>query len=147
MDLRRILNHPAPAVVTVSLPQLANATYGFGKTTSDTASDCGDSSHTSEHSLQSSQPFNAVVKLLKDVRNPSPTQIQQPLPMLQNDIVVAKGLTSNTLLQGKNQEENLFTGFMGEKAYTCNMCGKGFARQYDLTRHSEQLCQIVLGLN
>ena len=42
--------------------------------------------------------------------------LNNPTPA-ENDIVMSKGLTTNTLLRGKNQEGNLFTGFMSEKAY------------------------------
>lgn len=147
MDLRLILNSqgPAAAAVAVPLQQLANDTYIPGKTASDTSLDFGDFSHASEHSLQSLQPLHAVVNLQKDVRNSSSTQMQQRLSMLQNDFVVMKGLTGNTILQGKKQEENLFTGSTGGKSYICNTCGKVIARQCDLRRHSEQLCELYLG--
>lgn len=145
MDITNILNSKGPAAAAAAehqlQQQLAHGTHFGGRKSSDTASDRGESPHASEnssrYSSRSSQPLHAVANSSNTMRYPSPTQMQQPLPMLQNGFVSNNLLENEYIADEPNEQERPMTAFTGQKAFACNTCGKGFARRSDLARHGE----------
>ena len=146
MDITNILNSKGPAAAAAAEQQLhqqlvAHGKHLGGRTSSDTASDRGESPHASEnssrYSSRSSQPLHAVTNISNGMRYPSPTQMQQPLPMLQNSFVSNNLLENGYIADEPGEQERPMTAFTGQKAFACNTCGKGFARRSDLARHGE----------
>lgn len=146
MDITNILNSKGPAAAAAAEQQLqqqlvAHGTHVGGRTSSDTASDRGESPHASEnsshYSSRSTQPLHVAANVSNSMRYPSPTQMQQQLPMLQNGFVSNNLLGNTYIADQSNEQERPMTAFSGQKAFACNTCGKGFARRSDLARHGE----------
>ncbi len=145
MDITNILNSKGPAAAAAAeqqlQQQLAHATHINGRTSSDTTSERGESPHASEHSSRyssrSSQPMHVMAHIPNGMHYPSPTQMQQPLPMLQNGYIPNNLIESGYIQDQPREQERSTTGYTGQKAFACNTCGKGFARRSDLARHGE----------
>lgn len=107
---------------------------------SDTGSERGNSPHDSEHSRYSAPrygpPMNGGVNVAPNgMRYPSPTAMQNPLPMLQQPYRPDSSFDSN-MMQQENQRLQRQSGDVpAQKAFPCSSCGKGFARRSDLARH------------
>lgn len=108
---------------------------------SDTGSERGNSPHDSEHSRYSAPRYgqmNGMNGTPNAMRYPSPTAMQNPLPMLQQPY-----RTDNSFDNGMMQQENVRqprqSGDATQKAFPCGTCGKGFARRSDLARHGKYL--------
>lgn len=101
---------------------------------SDTGSERGNSPHDSEHSRYSAPryPMNAMGGTPTNMRYPSPTAMQSPMPMMQQPY------HSNSFDSGMSQQEDIRprqSNDSAQKAFPCSSCGKGFARRSDLARH------------
>jgi hypothetical protein len=105
---------------------------------SDTGSERGNSPHDSEHSRYSGSRFgqlngmNGMNSSTNGMRYPSPTAMQNSLPMLQQPFRPDHGFDNSMMHQ-----ENTRVGRPSTegKAFPCSTCGKGFARRSDLARH------------
>jgi Zinc finger, C2H2 type len=108
---------------------------------SDTGSERGGSPHDSEHSRYSGLRFGQLNGMNggmngghNAMRYPSPTAMQNALPMLQQPFRPENGF-DNSMMQ---QENNRGGRQSAEgKAFPCSTCGKGFARRSDLARHGK----------
>ncbi|KAF1950924.1 hypothetical protein CC80DRAFT_509291 [Byssothecium circinans] len=118
-----------------------------GRIKSETGSERGVSPHHSESSRYSSQqpqqlpPYpQMAAQHMTQMRYPSPTHMQQPMPLLNNqnyipppDHTYAQPPASeqtNPPVGGRPANEN-----GPPKAFACSTCAKGFARRSDLARH------------
>jgi hypothetical protein len=70
---------------------------------------------------------------------PSPTTMQNPLPMTQQLYRSDNGFDNGMIQQGNNEGPKRQASGDGntQKAFPCPTCGKGFARRSDLARHSK----------
>jgi hypothetical protein len=110
---------------------------------SDTGSERGNSPHDSEHSRYSAPRFgqlngmNGMNGAPNAMRYPSPTAMQNPLPMLQQPYR-SESAFENSMMQQENSRDGRQSGDNApQKAFPCSTCGKGFARRSDLARHGE----------
>lgn len=104
---------------------------------SDTGSERGGSPHDSEHSRYSAPRYgqmNGMNNAPNAMRYPSPTAMQNPLPMLQQNYRTDSGF-DNGIMQQENTRPARQSGDAAHKAFPCGTCGKGFARRSDLARH------------
>jgi hypothetical protein len=109
-----------------------------GHTMSETASDRGVSPHGSEHSRYSGpgMNMNGMNGLNGQMRYPSPTAMQGPLPMLQGyrtDGGYESPIPQQDMSRVPGRQPS--DGNVAQKAFPCSTCNKGFARRSDLARH------------
>lgn len=107
---------------------------------SDTGSNRSNSPHDSEHSRYSApRLMNGMGGTPTDMRYPSPTAMQNPLPMLQQPYRPDNGYNGNMMQQNNGQivgpNMHVLPDGTAPKAFPCSTCGKGFARRSDLARH------------
>ena len=112
---------------------------------SETGSERGGSPHDSEHSRYSAPRIGQMNGMNGgNMRYPSPTAMQNPLPMLQQPYRT-DGFEGSMMQQDSSRIPSRQPSGDGtaQKAFPCSTCGKGFARRSDLARHGEylQLCQ------
>ena len=156
MDITTILNSKGPAAAAAAeqqlQQQLAQAAQANARTPSDTGSEHG-SDHSSRYSSRSTQPLHTMSGLPNGMRYPSPSQMQQPMSMLQNTYVPQNFGLDNGYMQAHPQQHEeqqrdqqdqqrasgRQAGADTMKAFACTSCGKGFARRSDLARHGKQL--------
>lgn len=106
---------------------------------SDNGSERGNSPHDSEHSRYSApRLMNGGIGGPGGMRYPSPTAMQNPLPMMGQPYSQNNGYDNGMIQQdsgGTTSRQSAGDG--APKAFPCSTCGKGFARRSDLARHGE----------
>lgn len=146
MDIKQIVNSKGPKGAAAAaaaangtaqdLHLLHSISQANSIPMSDTGSERGNSPHDSEHSRYSAPRYgqmNGMNGAPNGMRYPSPTAMQNPLPMLQQPY-----RTDNNFDNGMMQQENVRPPRQSgdvAKAFPCSSCGKGFARRSDLARH------------
>lgn len=126
--------------------------YMNGRIKSENGSERGVSPHPSDSSRYSSQQPQQLPSYppmhphnMNGMRYPSPTQMQTPMPLLNNNNYLpnppehayAQQQAPDPQAQqagGRPVNEN-----GPPKAFACSTCGKGFARRSDLARHGKEL--------
>lgn len=107
---------------------------------SDNGSERGTSPHDSEHSRYSApRVVNGFNGASNNVRYPSPTAMQNPLPGLQMPYRPDNGFHGGMMQQDNSRPVSRQPSGDGtaQKAFPCSTCGKGFARRSDLARHGK----------
>ncbi|MCJ1374992.1 Zinc finger protein 62 [Loxospora ochrophaea] len=159
MDITNILNSKGPAAAAAAAAaaeqqlqqRLASATQENGTSFSDTGSERDMSPRTSDPSTKypsrSAQPLHTISNMTNGTRYPSPSQLGEPMSMVQNGYLTHNSGMENGFAhsQQHQQIENHGSGqarttqsdggSVAMKAFACNSCGKGFARRSDLARH------------
>lgn len=123
-----------------------------GRIKSENGSERGVSPHPSDSSRYSSQQpqqqlpsYPAMPQHnLAGMRYPSPSQMQAPMPMLNNNNYIP---SPQDHAYGQQQMPDAGQHNGGRpasdtgppKAFACSTCGKGFARRSDLARHGKKL--------
>ena len=130
--------------------------YLNGRIKSENGSERGVSPHPSDSSRYSSQQPQQLPSYppmpqhnMNGMRYPSPTQMQSPMPLLNNNNYIPNP-PDHTYAQQQQQppppdqqakqpggRPASDTG--PPKAFACSTCGKGFARRSDLARHGKEL--------
>lgn len=157
MDLTNILNSKgaAAAAAAAAGPHTdqhlqQQFPHRNGHIMHDSNSERANSPHGSEHSSRYSGP--GMGQMNAGMRYPSPTAMQNPLPMLSNY------RNDSTFEHPVMQQQNISRAPGGptpenntpRKAFECSVCGKDFARRSDLARHGESRvtslcrCEIML---
>ncbi|KAF2621597.1 hypothetical protein BU25DRAFT_463554 [Macroventuria anomochaeta] len=121
-----------------------------GHIKSENGSERGVSPHPSDSSRYSSQQPQQqlpaypqmAAQHMNGMRYPSPTQMQAPMPMLNNNNYIpqppehAYAQPQQQMQEQSQQHGGRAAGDNGPpKAFACSTCGKGFARRSDLARH------------
>ncbi len=105
----------------------------------DTGSERGNSPHDSENSRYSAPHYgqmNSMNGIPNPMQYPSPTAMQNPLPMLQQTYQPNNDYANNMVQQeSQNPRPRQAADPTAQKAFPCSSCGKGFARRSDLARH------------
>jgi hypothetical protein len=124
-----------------------------GHIKSETGSERGVSPHPSDSSRYSSQQPQQQLPAypsippqhMNSMRYGSPTQMQAPMPMLNNNNYIpnppdhAYAQQQQQMPDQQNQQHGgrAATDTGPPKAFACSTCGKGFARRSDLARHGK----------
>ena len=164
MELGNILNTKIPAQAIAGRPirydmqhnmqhdlqqqHFGPTSYLNGRIKSENGSDRGVSPHPSEHSSryssQAPQPLQSYPPMSNNIngmRYPSPSQMQTPMPLLNNNNYIPNPPDHTYPQQAPPDQQNQQTGGRPAsdtgppKAFACSTCGKGFARRSDLARH------------
>lgn len=108
---------------------------------SETGSERGNSPHDSEHSRYSApRLLNGMGGTPGDMRYPSPSAMQNSLPMTQQPYRIDNGFNGGMVQQNNSQiVRQTPNDGTTQKAFPCSTCGKGFARRSDLARHGNTL--------
>ncbi|RDW88764.1 putative protein glass [Coleophoma cylindrospora] len=141
MDIKQIVNSKGAkgaaaasangAATTVQdLHLLHSYSQGQAFAASETGSERGGSPHDSEHSRYSAPRLGHMNGMNGQMRYPSPTAMQSPLPMMQQPY-----RPDNSFENGMMQPARQAPAEAVQKAFPCGTCGKGFARRSDLARH------------
>ncbi|KAF2786982.1 hypothetical protein K505DRAFT_258710 [Melanomma pulvis-pyrius CBS 109.77] len=121
--------------------------YLNGRIKSENGSERGVSPHPSDSSRYSSQqpqqlpPYPPMpTHGMNGMRYPSPTQMQAPMPLLNNNSYIPSPPDHTYAPQAPDQQNQQPGGRPASetgppKAFACSTCGKGFARRSDLARH------------
>jgi hypothetical protein len=122
-----------------------------GRIKSETGSERGVSPHPSDSSRYSSQqpqqPLPSYPAMatqhMNGMRYPSPSQMQAPMPMLNNNNYIPNHAYGQQQQQMPDQQQHQGGRPASDtgppKAFACSTCGKGFARRSDLARHGKEL--------
>jgi uncharacterized Zn-finger protein len=105
---------------------------------SDTGSERGNSPHDSEHSRYSAPrygPINGMNGAPNNMRYPSPTAMQNTMPMIQQPYQSTSSFDNGMMQQESTRPARQAGDDSAQKAFPCSSCGKGFARRSDLARH------------
>lgn len=127
---------------------------GGGRIKSENGSERGVSPHPSDSSRYSSQQpqqplpsYPAIPQQhMNGMRYPSPSQMQAPMPMLNNNNYIPNppdhpyGQQQQQVQDPTQHQGGRPASETGPpKAFACSTCGKGFARRSDLARHGKEL--------
>lgn len=149
MDIKQIVNSKGPrgaAAVAANdaaqdLHLIHSISHANGFPMSDAGSERGTSPHGSEHSRYSTPRLVGQMNGLNGAPNmhyPSPTAMQNPLPMLQQPYRPENGFENGGMQQDNGDSGHQMPGDgVAQKAFPCSTCGKGFARRSDLARHGK----------
>ncbi|KAI9846242.1 MAG: hypothetical protein M1837_004231 [Sclerophora amabilis] len=146
MDITNMLNSKGSAAAAAAVAAAANPDHQLhqqlaqvtGHSPSDTGSDRTGSPHGSEQSARFSSrsaQLSVMSNMQNGMRYPSPSQLQNALPLLQSNLMQANGYDSDFLRDESRIPGRLASGSPSQKAFPCGTCGKGFARRSDLARH------------
>lgn len=126
--------------------------YINGRIKSENGSDRGVSPHPSDSSRYSSTQPQQLPSYppmpahnMNGMRYPSPTQMQTPMPLLNNNNYIPNPPDHPYAQQQTPDQQNQQPGGRPAsdtgppKAFACSTCGKGFARRSDLARHGKEL--------
>jgi hypothetical protein len=106
---------------------------------SDAGSERGNSPHDSERSHYSGSrygpPMTGMNGTPSVMRYPSPTAMQNPMPMMQQPYQSNPGFENPMMQPEPPRPARQTVGDGAPKAFPCSSCGKGFARRSDLARH------------
>lgn len=149
MDIKQIVNSKGAKGAAASAANGAGTTVqdlhllhsysqGQGFAPSDNGSERGGSPHDSEHSRYSAPRLGHMNGMNAQMRYPSPTAMQSPLPMMQQPYRPDNGF-ENGIMQPARQAPAEAV----QKAFPCGTCGKGFARRSDLARHGMSMPQVA----
>lgn len=120
------------------------SSYLNGRIKSENGSDRGVSPHPSEHSSryssQAPQPLQSYPPMnpnMNGMRYPSPSQMQTPMPLLNNNSYIPNPPDHSYPQQPPPDQQPVARQANDTipKAFACSTCGKGFARRSDLARH------------
>jgi hypothetical protein len=150
MDIKEIVNSKGPKGAAAAAAAAANGAaqdlhllHSISQANSipmsDAGSERGNSPHDSEHSRYSGSRFvqlNGINGGPNGMRYPSPTAMQNALPMLQQPFRSENGFDNSMTQHESNQGGRQSAE---GKAFPCSTCGKGFARRSDLARHGNNL--------
>lgn len=153
MDIKEIVNSKGPKGAAAAAAAAANGAaqdlhllHSISQANSipmsDTGSERGNSPHDSEHSRYSAPRFGQLNGLNggpNGLRYPSPTAMQNPLPMLQQPFRAENGFDNSMMQENTRPGRPSAEG----KAFPCSTCGKGFARRSDLARHGTGLSSYL----
>lgn len=143
MDIKQIVNNKGGPKATAAaaangtaqdLHLLHTISQANSIPMSDTGSERGGSPHDSEHSRYSAPRYGQPNTAPNAMRYPSPTAMQNPLPMLPQNYR-AENSFDNGMMQPEPARPARQTGDAAHKSFPCGTCGKGFARRSDLARH------------
>ena len=149
MDIKQIVNTkggPKGAAVAANgsvqdLHLIQSIQQANGFPMSETGSERGGSPHDSEHSRYSAPRLGQMNGMnAGNMRYPSPTAMQNPLPMLQQPYRpdgFENGMMQQENSRGPSRQQS--GDGIAQKAFPCSTCGKGFARRSDLARHGRRL--------
>lgn len=152
-----------PPAHDMSAPQYGQNLYvpNNNRIKSENGSERGVSPHPSDPSsryssqapstLHAAYP-QAMSSMQQGMRYPSPSQMHQPMPMIQHSYHPSAPQDATYVQQPMNaappvhdqqqqQDGGRTTGSGLPKAFACSTCGKGFARRSDLARHG--MCQLL----
>ena len=163
MDITNILNDKrgaaaaAAAAASAGHDQHLHHHLAPGHPMSETPSDRGGSPHDSEHSRYSvpRMGVNPMSGIPNEMRYPSPTAMQSPMPMMHQGYRMDNGYDNGMMQQQQQQQQQqpdsrppgrAAGDGQVQKAFPCSSCGKGFARRSDLARHGEFLSIYFVGL-
>jgi hypothetical protein len=125
--------------------------YINGRIKSENGSERGVSPHPSDssrYSSQAPQPMPSYPPMpgqhMNGMRYPSPTQMQTPMPLLNNNNYIPNppehAYAPQQAPDPTQQPGGRPASDTGPpKAFACSTCGKGFARRSDLARHGKEL--------
>lgn len=148
MDITNILNSKGSAAAVTGghqfPPSLVRMVQGNDRQLSETSSELESSpEQSSGYSTRPTRPLQAMPRVLTGVRYPSPSQIEQPMPLLASGYAAPNISLGHEYAQESYQDEQSGLpsrssgGGDSVRAFACTTCGKGFARRSDLARHGK----------
>ncbi len=147
MDITNILNRKgsatAAAMAAVADPeQRLHQRLVHASARSPPDSDCeraaspyGSEASSSHYSSRTVDALPNMANEPHELRYPSPTSMQAPLPTLQSNVMTTNAAYDHGLVQTDVADASRPAASPMQKAFPCSSCGKAFARRSDLARH------------
>ena len=143
-----MLNSKGPATAAAAEQNYQSSFMRVVQSNDRAASEAGSelessSEQSSAYSTRSARPLQAMPHVPNGVRYPSPSHLEQPMPLLASGYSAQHLGLENEYMQGQYQDEQSSVpsrssgGHDAVKAFACTTCGKGFARRSDLARHGK----------